>query len=348
MHIRVTAACFAFALGSVASSSLAEPNAGETPVKTDRMAGAQEDVVPLPDGRLVAEALLPPFEVVVQDTADPLANGREAAEAMEPAFEVAVQDTAEPVTDTNEPAAPMELPFEVDVQEDTEPLADARDGVAATEPPSEIAEQEPAEPFGDAQDVAYGVEPTSEVAIQMANWVVATSDNEGLPFMVIDKVAAEVLVFDAQGQILGMTPALLGIAIGDDSSPGVGDRELSDISPEDRTTPAGRFVAKFGIGSGDREVLWVDYTTSVSLHSVVTGNRKERRLQRLKSPSPQDNRITYGCINVSAGFYAKVVQPLFKEAAGVVYILPEAKSLAEVFPAFEAQPQWAALGDTSY
>ena len=106
------------------------------------------------------------------------------------------------------------------------------------------------------------------------------------------------------------------------SSPGVGDRELSDIKPEDRTTPAGRFVAKFGTASGNRKVLWVDYATAISLHPVVTRNKKERRLQRLKSPSPEDNRITYGCINVPAEFYAKVVRRLFKDATGVVYILP--------------------------
>ncbi len=157
--------------------------------------------------------------------------------------------------------------------------------------------------------------------------------------MVIDKVAAEVVVLDSQGQRLGATAVLLGLSPGDESSPGVGDRMLSAIRPEERTTPAGRFVAKLGIASGNRKVLWVDYGTAISLHPVVTGNKKERRLQRLKSPSPEDNRITYGCINVPTPFYAKVVRPLFKEAAIVVYILPEFKPLNEVFPAFQAPGQ---------
>jgi hypothetical protein len=71
----------------------------------------------------------------------------------------------------------------------------------------------------------------------------------------------------------------------------------------------------------------------------VTANRKERRLQRLRSPSAEDNRITYGCINVPASFYAKVVRPLFKKTTGVVYILPETKPLNAVFLAFRAQGQ---------
>jgi hypothetical protein len=186
---------------------------------------------------------------------------------------------------------------------------------------------------------ARAAEPLPEAAAQIVDWVIASDDNGGLPFMVIDKVTAEVLVFDPQGQILGATPALVGITPGDDSSPGVGDRELSDISPEERTTPAGRFVARFGPASGNRQVLWVDYVTSISLHPVITTNKRERRLQRLNSPSPRDNRITYGCINVPARFYAKVVLPLFKDDIGVVYILPEIKTLDEVFPAFRAPRQ---------
>ena len=180
------------------------------------------------------------------------------------------------------------------------------------------------------------VEMTLE-ATEVANWVIASGDNGDLPFMVIDKVAAAVFVFDGHGQGLGATPALFGITPGDDSAPGVGDRELSDIPPEDRTTPAGRFVSRFGIAAGNRKVLWVDYVTAISLHPVITTNKKERRLQRLNSPSPEDNRITFGCINVPARFYAGIVVPNFKQGVGVVYILPEIKTLQEAFPAYLAQ-----------
>jgi hypothetical protein len=179
-------------------------------------------------------------------------------------------------------------------------------------------------------------EAGSGAVTQLADWVIASGDNRGLPFVLIDKVAAQVLVYGADGQLRGVTPALIGSAHGDNSTPGVGDRELSDIAPEDRTTPAGRFIAAYGPALGGKTVLWVDYATAISLHPVVTANRKERRLQRLKSASAEDNRITYGCINVSAAFYQKVVRPTFKATEGVVYILPESTTLAEVFPSFRA------------
>jgi hypothetical protein len=178
----------------------------------------------------------------------------------------------------------------------------------------------------------------SPEAIQLATWVTASADNHGRPFIVIDKVGALVLVFDARGQFLGETPALLGIARGDESVPGIGDRELSNIRPEQRTTPAGRFLASFGRALGQRKVLWVDYASSVALHPLVKGTRKERRRERLESSSSEDNRITYGCINISAAFFEKtVVAALEKSAGGVVYTLPETKPLTDVFPTFRAQ-----------
>lgn len=179
--------------------------------------------------------------------------------------------------------------------------------------------------------------PLPATATQVLNWVVRSKDNGDLPFMVIDKVAAVVAVFDAEGKQLGTSAALFGITPGDESSPGVGDRELSDIAPEERTTPAGRFVSKFGPAAGNRRVLWVDYSTSISLHPVITTNKKERRVERLKSSTAEDNRVTFGCINVPTRFYTRVVVPNFRKDIGVVYILPEVKSLNEAFPAYQAQ-----------
>lgn len=216
----------------------------------------------------------------------------------------------------------------------TTAVAQPRDPLAPLDAAAEVhaAAANVPDPLAPLDDEASQA-PSVDVA-RIVNWVISSHDNGDLPFMVIDKIGAEVFLFDAAGEFIGKTPALLGSTAGDESSPGVGDRELSEISPEERTTPAGRFVANFGYARGHERVLWVDYATSISLHPVVTGNKKEQRLKRLKSPSPEDNRITYGCINVPRDFYAKVVRPLFKDTAGVVYILPETKPLNQAFLAF--------------
>jgi hypothetical protein len=171
----------------------------------------------------------------------------------------------------------------------------------------------------------------SRDAQRMANWVVDSGDNRGMPFVIVDKMDAKVFVFYADGQLRGAAPALLGFARGDDSILGIGDRQLSDIRPEERTTPAGRFVALLGYNFDKKDVLWVDYDNAVSLHRVVTNQPTERRLQRLATPTPLDNRISYGCINVPAKFYNNVVSPAFTGTNGIVYVLPETRSNSEIF-----------------
>jgi len=180
-------------------------------------------------------------------------------------------------------------------------------------------------------------EVASPESQEVAHWIVHSGDNRNLPFVIIDKVQAKVFVFDAQGLLRGASTALLGLAVGDESVPGIGQRPLSTIRPGERTTPAGRFVASLDRDLKGEEVLWVDYDTSVSLHRVVTGQPKERRAQRLASPSPGDKRITYGCINVPVRFYEDVVSPAFKNTEGIVYVLPETRSARQVFGSYPIQ-----------
>jgi hypothetical protein len=109
-----------------------------------------------------------------------------------------------------------------------------------------VAEPEP-QPAAQAAESTGAAEPASQPAWQVADWVVASDDNRDLPFMIVDKVSAEVLVFAADGRLLGRSPALLGLARGDESEPGIGDRPLSTIRPDERTTQAGRFIASLRV-----------------------------------------------------------------------------------------------------
>ena len=173
----------------------------------------------------------------------------------------------------------------------------------------------------------------------LLRWVSSSRDNDGLPFIVVDKLGARVFVFDADATLLGSAPVLVGIGRGDDSAPGVGTKRMGKIPVEQRTTPAGRFIARFGPAKGHPPVLWIDYGDAISLHPVVTANKKERRLQRIKSADADDHRISFGCVNVPASFYAKIVKPQFKSknSRGVVYVLPDTKALTDVFPGIVLQ-----------
>ncbi len=166
---------------------------------------------------------------------------------------------------------------------------------------------------------------------QVADWAMHSRDTAGLPFVVVDKVESRVFVFDADGRLRGASPALVGAARGDDTVPGIGDRPIASIRPEERTTPAGRFSAVMGRGPKGEDILWVDYANALALHRVVTSVPQERRLQRLQSREPAQRRITYGCINVPVDFYENVVRPAFDGGRGIVYILPEARSARDLF-----------------
>ena len=62
--------------------------------------------------------------------------------------------------------------------------------------------------------------------------------------MIIDKRQAHLWVFDRSGKPHGNAPVLLGVARGDHTVPGIGDKKLSEIKSEERTTPAGRFRSR--------------------------------------------------------------------------------------------------------
>ena len=184
----------------------------------------------------------------------------------------------------------------------------------------------------------------SPTVIELAGWVVATRDNQGYPFAVIDKAAAQVLVFDGDGRLRGAAPGLFGSAVGDHSAPGIAGLALGEIPGRDRTTPAGRFVGGYGPSIDAGRVLWVDHESAVSMHPTATGVPAERRPERLASPTPEDNRVTHGCINVAPDLYEGIVRPTF-EQGGVFYILPDTLSLAEAFPEFVQSRATAQLDD---
>jgi len=170
-------------------------------------------------------------------------------------------------------------------------------------------------------------------AERVAAWIAASGDNHALPYAVIDKNSASLLLYDGRGKPVAQVPVLIGIAPGDDATPGVGSKTLGEIGPAEKTTPAGRFLAKFGYAAGRQKVLWVDYTNSVAIHPIPgDAAKREMRRERLLSPEPDDNRITFGCINVPRAFYGSALRPLFQKKGGYVYILPDSKPLEDVFP----------------
>jgi hypothetical protein len=186
-------------------------------------------------------------------------------------------------------------------------------------------------PSARATGLDFAGERPSTDARRVAQWVVGSGDNKGLPFAIVDKKDARLFVFDAGGRVIGATPALLGLAPGDDSLPGVGDKNPSLLKPFERTTPAGRFDSEPGRNHTGEAIVWFDYDAALAIHRLRPGKAHAARTKSLVSPTPADRRASLGCVVVPAAFYDSVVAPTLGRERGVVYVLPEMRPVNEVF-----------------
>lgn len=164
-------------------------------------------------------------------------------------------------------------------------------------------------------------------AAALARQVMASGDNAGLPFAIVDKQAAMVLVFRQDGRLVDKSTVLLGATLGDHATEGVGYRtQTGQLRPEDRTTPAGRFPSAPGRNLAGEAVVWIDYDKGLAIHRLRPAPLWQRRPERMASPDPLLKRISAGCVVVPENFYDQVVHPMLGQGRGVVYVLPESSA----------------------
>jgi hypothetical protein len=159
----------------------------------------------------------------------------------------------------------------------------------------------------------------------LAARVQSSADAGGRPWAIVDKQAARMVVFHADGTPAGSTPVLLGRTRGDHSVPGVGARtQAGRLLPGDATTPAGRHASTPGFNHTGEAVVWVDPDTAFAIHRVRPDRSQAARLRALEDGrAAGGRRLSAGCVVVPVAFYETVVQPLLGRRRGVVYVLPE-------------------------
>lgn len=246
--------------------------------------------------------------------------------------EVAQQVQAPTPPQAHTPQAHTQLPAPTPPQTPAPPQAPApaQAQAQAQAAPQVAPRAEPA-----VRLASFGKYSPTEAVRRVANWSVHSGDHKKKAFVIVDKRDARVWVFGPDGKVLSSTPALLGAAVGDDSAPGIGDKPLSQVKPEEKTTPAGRFIAEPGRNTHGEDIVWVSYDLAVSMHRVRPTVKSERRLERLASPTSDDNRISFGCINLPPRFYDGVLSPTVKKHGAVIYVLPETRNPAEFFGAYD-------------
>ena len=117
--------------------------------------------------------------------------------------------------------------------------------------------------------VSFTDEPASADARYAARWIASHADNQRMPFAIVDKKNARMFVFEPDGRLRAATAVLLGAGPGDASVPGIAGRDPASLLPQERTTPAGRFLSEPGHNLKGEDIVWVDYDTKIAIHRLV-------------------------------------------------------------------------------
>jgi hypothetical protein len=169
-----------------------------------------------------------------------------------------------------------------------------------------------------AQDVYSAMAP---VAMKSGKW-----------FMVADKPNGMLHIFKEDGSHALSDPTLYGKDKGDVME------AVSSLEGGAKITPAGKFTLKTMKSeyAGKQMLVLVeskDSTGYIAIHAADVSTPSENRLGRLDTPTAEDNRVSYGCINTKHDtFVDKIVPNIDSLDGGLIFVLPEtAEATAEMF-----------------
>jgi hypothetical protein len=171
---------------------------------------------------------------------------------------------------------------------------------------------------------------------------VATRANVG--FMIMDKPNGELHLFRKDGSHIVSTPALSGLATGDEFSAARKEKfDYRTFADDERVTPAGVFTAKKGQQDGTRGqtstgeqtqglLLWLSQEGDAHLPVAIHTNYMPERQQYIDSPDRADNAVSFGCISMDADFYADVFEADIDQFdRNLIFVMPNDTSRTEEF-----------------
>lgn len=221
-------------------------------------------------------------------------------------------------------STPSYLP--VDNQRDVKPTAP----VSAAETQQQIDVEH--SPF--FEDTFFNTLSSNAQRVYKFNARAALEGNNS-SYIIADKDSACMYLLDKNNKLIAKFPAIFGAAKGealntanpDDSVPGKG-----------ATTPAGTYyMGKDSLDAATIKefhgrVFDIYGSGDLSFHEPWSEEYK-KRMAALNTPTVADNRISWGCINISRENYEKFVAPYFAEKSRM-YILPDNGNEVAFDPAF--------------
>lgn len=140
-------------------------------------------------------------------------------------------------------------------------------------------------------------------------------------FIVADKKEGYLYLVDPTTNEILKAPALYGRGIGDvlpADDLNVKKSQYSNI------TPSGEFKVTRMYSTKLRQYILVfleGKTAVMAIHKLYTGNKAQRREERIQSADPNEKRITNGCINIPVDFWDLYLERIPDNTK--LYVLPD-------------------------
>lgn len=153
-------------------------------------------------------------------------------------------------------------------------------------------------------------------------YLYAGSKIEG-SYIIVDKPSATLFVVGSDKKLISQMPVLLGQTKGE--TPNRADPE-SDIAIE-ATTPAGKYtMGRLGINDEDQvlykgKIFSIYGSKGLRVH-ITYPLEKEKRMKALNTPTPNDNRLSWGCINIGEEMWTKL-EGNIKDRGTCMFITPD-------------------------
>lgn len=149
-------------------------------------------------------------------------------------------------------------------------------------------------------------------------------------YIIVDKPSATLYVFNEENELVETMPVLLGKTKGEEPN----TANANDKKALGSTTPAGKYkLGKVAENYSKKDsieyqgrLLQVLGDGPISIHMTYPKEFKERT-KALNSKTVNDNRMSWGCMNISPENFDKYIKPYFNKGNQTIFITPDDTSL---------------------
>lgn len=139
-------------------------------------------------------------------------------------------------------------------------------------------------------------------------------------FIIVDKPLSKAYIYDSTGKLVKSFPVVLGRSLGDQTNAA----SASSTVPGDKAyTTAGKFTLdSTQMLPEDRaeyknKILAISGTNELALHITYPGEL-EKRTKALNSDSVEDNRLSWGCVNISEANWDNFVKGNIEHGSKII------------------------------